>query len=41
MQKKILVASVFQGKDSLLFDGLISSLAAARTWLQIGLEKKA
>ncbi|XP_066327757.1 inorganic phosphate transporter 2-1, chloroplastic-like isoform X2 [Miscanthus floridulus] len=34
MQKGILVASVFQGKDSLLFAGLISSLAAAGTWLQ-------
>jgi hypothetical protein len=40
MQKKILVAYVFQGKDSMLFDGLISSLAAARTWLHIALEKK-
>ncbi|EES05349.1 hypothetical protein BDA96_04G212600 [Sorghum bicolor] len=35
MQKGILVASVFQGKDSLLFAGLISSLAAAGTWLQV------
>ncbi|KAG2659473.1 hypothetical protein PVAP13_1KG360100 [Panicum virgatum] len=34
MQKGILVASVFQGKDSLLFAGLLSSLAAAGTWLQ-------
>jgi len=35
MQKGILVASAFQGKDSLLFSGLISSLAAAGTWLQV------
>ncbi|XP_057420953.1 inorganic phosphate transporter 2-1, chloroplastic [Lotus japonicus] len=35
MQKGILVASVFQGKDTLLFAGLLSSLAAAGTWLQI------
>ncbi|XP_058767469.1 inorganic phosphate transporter 2-1, chloroplastic [Vicia villosa] len=35
MQKGILVANVFQGKDSLLFAGLLSSLAAAGTWLQI------
>ncbi|KAL9248957.1 Inorganic phosphate transporter 2-1, chloroplastic-like protein [Drosera capensis] len=35
MQKGILRASVFQGKDSLLFAGLLSSLAAAGTWLQV------
>ncbi|KAH6770816.1 phosphate transporter 2 [Perilla frutescens var. hirtella] len=35
MQKGILVANVFQGKDTLLFAGLISSLAAAGTWLQV------
>ncbi|XP_062219502.1 inorganic phosphate transporter 2-1, chloroplastic-like isoform X1 [Phragmites australis] len=35
MQKGILVTSVFQGKDSLLFAGLLSSLAAAGTWLQV------
>ncbi|KAK9063482.1 hypothetical protein SSX86_017352 [Deinandra increscens subsp. villosa] len=35
MQKGILVAHVFQGKDSLLFAGLLSSLAAAGTWLQV------
>lgn len=35
MQKGILVANVFQGKDSLLFAGLLSSLAAAGTWLQV------
>ncbi|RZC61575.1 hypothetical protein C5167_023333 [Papaver somniferum] len=35
MQKGIVVASVFQGKDSLLFIGLLSSLAASGTWLQI------
>ncbi|XP_027346705.1 inorganic phosphate transporter 2-1, chloroplastic [Abrus precatorius] len=34
MQKGILVANVFNGKDSLLFAGLLSSLAAAGTWLQ-------
>ncbi|KAG6504723.1 inorganic phosphate transporter 2-1, chloroplastic-like [Zingiber officinale] len=35
MQKGILVAPVFQGKDTLLFAGLLSSLAAAGTWLQV------
>ncbi|XP_051148838.1 inorganic phosphate transporter 2-1, chloroplastic [Andrographis paniculata] len=35
MQKGILVANVFQGKDALLFAGLLSSLAAAGTWLQV------
>lgn len=35
MQKGILVANVFQGKDTLLFTGLVSSLAAAGTWLQV------
>ncbi|XP_077228751.1 inorganic phosphate transporter 2-1, chloroplastic-like [Tasmannia lanceolata] len=35
MQRGILVANVFQGKDSVLFAGLISSLAAAGTWLQV------
>lgn len=35
MQKGILVTSVFQGKDTLLFAGLLSSLAAAGTWLQV------
>lgn len=35
MQKGILVSSVFQGKDMLLFAGLLSSLAAAGTWLQV------
>lgn len=35
MQKGILVANVFQGKDSLLFAGLLSALAAAGTWLQV------
>ncbi|GLT67946.1 hypothetical protein SLA2020_402190 [Shorea laevis] len=34
MQKGILVADVFQGKNTLLFAGLLSSLAAAGTWLQ-------
>uniref|UniRef100_A0A1D1YSZ9 Phosphate transporter n=1 Tax=Anthurium amnicola TaxID=1678845 RepID=A0A1D1YSZ9_9ARAE len=35
MQKGILVAGVFQGKSGLLFSGLLSSLAAAGTWLQV------
>lgn len=35
MQKGILVANVFNGKDTLLFAGLLSSLAAAGTWLQV------
>ncbi|KAJ7570689.1 hypothetical protein O6H91_01G131800 [Diphasiastrum complanatum] len=35
MQKGILVSSVFIGKDSLLFAGMLSSLAAAGTWLQV------
>ncbi|XAR65115.1 hypothetical protein NMG60_11009094 [Bertholletia excelsa] len=35
MQKGILVTSCFQGKDTLLFAGLVSSLAAAGTWLQV------
>uniref|UniRef100_A0A7N0TES1 Phosphate transporter n=1 Tax=Kalanchoe fedtschenkoi TaxID=63787 RepID=A0A7N0TES1_KALFE len=35
MQKGILVAEVFQGKDMLLFAGLLSALAAAGTWLQV------
>ncbi|XP_050131696.1 inorganic phosphate transporter 2-1, chloroplastic-like [Malus sylvestris] len=35
MQKGILVANVFQGKDTLLFAGLLASLAAAGTWLQV------
>lgn len=35
MQKGILDANVFQGKDTLLFAGLLSSLAAAGTWLQV------
>lgn len=35
MQKGILVGNVFQGKDTLLFAGLLSSLAAAGTWLQV------
>lgn len=35
MQKGILVANVFQGKDNLLFAGLLSSLAASGTWLQV------
>lgn len=38
MQKGILVANVFQGKDSLLFAGLLSSLAAAGTWLQVKIQ---
>ncbi|KAK6930955.1 Phosphate transporter [Dillenia turbinata] len=35
MQKGILVANVFQGRDNLLFAGLLSSLAAAGSWLQV------
>ncbi|XP_027097253.2 inorganic phosphate transporter 2-1, chloroplastic-like [Coffea arabica] len=35
MQKGILVANVFDGKATLLFAGLLSSLAAAGTWLQV------
>ncbi|KAL2970859.1 hypothetical protein AAZX31_15G162400 [Glycine max] len=35
MQKGILVVNVFNGNDSLLFAGLLSSLAAAGTWLQV------
>ena len=35
MQSGILVASVFQEKTTLLFAGLLSSLAAAGTWLQV------
>lgn len=35
MQKGILVANVFQGKDTLLLAGLLGSLAAAGTWLQV------
>lgn len=35
MQKGILVTDVFKGKDALLFAGLLSSLAAAGTWLQV------
>ncbi|KAF3780106.1 Inorganic phosphate transporter 2-1 [Nymphaea thermarum] len=35
MQKGILMSSVFQGKENLLFAGLLSCLAAAGTWLQV------
>lgn len=35
MQNGILVANVFQGKDMLHFAGLLSSLAAAGSWLQV------
>ncbi|XP_057861850.2 uncharacterized protein LOC131070364 [Cryptomeria japonica] len=35
MQNGILVANVFNGKDSLLFAGMLSSLASAGTWLQL------
>ncbi|KAJ9690196.1 hypothetical protein PVL29_012715 [Vitis rotundifolia] len=35
MQKDILIANVFQDKDTLLFAGLLSSLVAAGTWLQV------
>ncbi|KAJ1399517.1 Phosphate transporter [Sesbania bispinosa] len=35
MQKGLLVSDAFQGKDTLLFAGLLSSLASAGTWLQV------
>ncbi|CAN6464431.1 unnamed protein product [Victoria cruziana] len=35
MQKGILMSIVFQGKENLLFAGLLSCLAAAGTWLQV------
>jgi len=35
MQSGILTAGVFSGKDSLLFCGMLSSLGAAGTWLQV------
>ncbi|CAA7404818.1 unnamed protein product [Spirodela intermedia] len=35
MQNGIIMASVFQEKSTLLFAGLLSSLAAAGTWLQV------
>eukprot|EP00850_Spirogloea_muscicola_P013802 SM000095S25016 [mRNA] locus=s95:472757:474830:- [translate_table: standard] len=35
MQKGIVNAAVFHGRDSLLFSGLLASLAAAGTWLQV------
>lgn len=35
MQNGLLVADAFQGKDTLMFAGLLSSLAAAGTWLQV------
>ena len=35
MQKGIVVAEVFKGQDTLLFCGMLSSLAAAGTWLQV------
>lgn len=35
MQKGILVAGIFEKKSSLLFSGMLSSLAAAGTWLQV------
>ncbi|CAL0314096.1 unnamed protein product [Lupinus luteus] len=35
MQNGLLVAGAFQGKDTLLFTGLLSSLAAAGAWLQV------
>jgi sodium-dependent phosphate transporter len=35
MQNGILVADVFNGKNTLLFSGMLSSLAAAGTWLQV------
>nr|AQM55174.1 inorganic phosphate transporter 2-1 [Coleochaete nitellarum] len=35
MQNGILASNVFSGKESLLFCGMLSSLAAAGTWLQV------
>ncbi|CAM6110720.1 unnamed protein product [Calypogeia fissa] len=35
MQKGILAVTVFEGRSSLLFAGMVSSLAAAGTWLQV------
>lgn len=35
MQKGILKADIFMGKQQLLFTGMLSSLAAAGTWLQV------
>lgn len=35
MQKGILMADFFTGKNTLLFSGMLSSLAAAGTWLQV------
>lgn len=35
MQKGILQLSVFEGRETLLFCGMLSSLAAAGTWLQV------
>lgn len=35
MQKGILVTNMFHGKDTLLLAGLLSSLAAAGSWLQV------
>jgi phosphate/sulfate permease len=35
MQSGILTAGIFNGKDSLLFCGMLSSLGAAGTWLQV------
>eukprot|EP00249_Psilotum_nudum_P015277 c25238_g1_i1 orf=178-1158(-) len=35
MQKGILVADVFSGRNTLLFSGMLASLAASGTWLQV------
>ncbi|KAH9322370.1 hypothetical protein KI387_017009, partial [Taxus chinensis] len=35
MQNGILIPGTFNGKDALLFSGLLSSLAAAGTWIQV------
>eukprot|EP01018_Ginkgo_biloba_P010425 Gb_20165 [translate_table: standard] len=35
MQKGILIPGTFNGRDALQFSGLLSSLAAAGTWLQV------
>lgn len=36
MQSGILTAKVFAGRETLLFCGMLSSLGAAGTWLQVG-----
>ncbi|CAI7906680.1 unnamed protein product [Closterium sp. NIES-53] len=40
MQNGIIKANVFAGKNAMLFTGMISSLAAAGTWLQVRITQK-